>query len=84
MTTSLDTNADIQISEALLSEDKDWLEDLQTENLRLDKVEGDTVYTDHALAGLAVGNGGGGLLATIALNGIAHIPIRWMDSAKAR
>lgn len=57
LTTTTDTDADINVGETLLAEDKDGLEDLQAEDLGLDELKGDTVDTDHTLSGLAVSDG---------------------------
>lgn len=65
LTTTLDTDANIHVGEALLAEEEDGLEKLEAQHLGLDKVEGDTVDTDHALAGLAVGDGSGGFLSRL-------------------
>ena len=62
LTTTTDTDADINVGETLLAEEEDGLEDLQAEDLRLDQLQRDTVNTDHALSGLAVSDGGGRFL----------------------
>jgi len=56
VTTTADTDAEIDIGKALLAEKKDRLKDLEAEKLRLDKLNGAAVETDHALALLADGN----------------------------
>lgn len=62
LTTTTDTDADINVSEALLAKDQDGLENLQAKDLGLDQLKGDTVNTDHSLSGLAVGDGSGRFL----------------------
>jgi predicted GTPase len=57
LTTTTNANADINVGKTLLAEDKDGLEDLQAEDLGLDKLKRDTVNTDHTLSGLAVSDG---------------------------
>ena len=56
LTTTLNTDADIDVGETLLAEDEDGLEDLEAEGLWLDQLEGNTVNTDHTLSGFAVSN----------------------------
>lgn len=55
-------------TELVEAEDEDWLVDLESEDLRLNKRERLSVDLDETLALLAVGDSGGGLLLAEALN----------------
>lgn len=66
-TTAADTNADIQVLEALGSEEEDGLEDLETKGGGFEKLEGLAVDFDESSAGGAVGNSGRVLLSAEAL-----------------
>lgn len=62
VTTTLDTDADINVGEALLAQDEDRLKDLQAEDLGLDQLQGNTINTNQTLASLAMSDGSGGFL----------------------
>lgn len=57
LATTRDVDAHVKVSKALLSKHQDGLKSLETQRLRLDKLEGHSVDTDDSLAGLAVGSG---------------------------
>ena len=57
-------------TELVKAEDKDRLVDLESQDLGLDERERLAVDLDEALAGLAVGDSGGGSLLAEALNGL--------------
>lgn len=57
-------------TELVETEDKDWLVDLEAEDLWLNERERASVDLDEALAGLAVGDGGRGLLLAEALHAL--------------
>lgn len=46
LSSSLNANTNIEVSELLLSKDKNWLESLKTKGLRLDKLNWLSVYLD--------------------------------------
>jgi hypothetical protein len=50
VTSTADLYADINLGEFLLANKEDWLKNLGPHDFRLDKVEGDTVNTDHPFA----------------------------------
>lgn len=57
-------------TELVESEDEDRLVDLESQNLRLNERQRLAVDLDEALAGLAVGDSGGGSLLAEALDGL--------------
>jgi len=57
-------------TELVETEDKDWLVDLEAEDLWLNEGERASVDLDEALAGLAVGDSGRGLLLAEALHAL--------------
>merc|ERR1719384_1518591 len=65
---SLDTDADVNVSKPVLSKQKNWLHELELESSGLHLLQGAAVHLDETLPPLAVGHGGGGLLATEGLH----------------
>lgn len=62
VTTTLHTDANVNVGEALLAQDQDGLKDLQTKDLWLDQLQGDTINTNQTLASLAMSDSSGGFL----------------------
>lgn len=56
ITTTADTDTDVNALEGVLAEDEHRLEDLEAEELRLDELDGAAVDADEALALLADGD----------------------------
>ena len=67
-TTSADAHADVQVLEALGTEEEDGLPNLEAEGGGFESLEGLSVDFDESSAGSAVGHGGGVLLSAEALN----------------
>lgn len=65
--------ARVRHTELVKTEDEDGLVDLEAQDLRLDKRQGLAVDLDQALAGLAVGDGGGRLLLAEALDALGGL-----------
>ena len=61
VSTTLDTDTDVNDTESVLAGGKDGLVDLESEDLRLEEVEGRAVNVDEATTLLSVGNRGSGL-----------------------
>jgi hypothetical protein len=61
-TTTIDTNADVNVGETLLTEKKDNFVDLELHDLRFEKLERGSVNTDKTLSTLAVSDGSSGFL----------------------
>ena len=61
VSTTLDTDTDVDSTEGILARDQDRLVDLEAEDLRLEQVDGGTVDVDETTALLGVGNRSGGL-----------------------
>ena len=68
VTTPRDPDTNINIGELVKTNNEERLVDLEAEDLRLDKLERSSIDLDETTAGLAVGNGGGRLLLTEALD----------------
>ena len=62
-TSTLYSDADIQIGELVLSKDQDWFEDLQTHNFRFNVLNGLAIDLDKTPTLLRKGNSGGCLLS---------------------
>ena len=67
-TATSDTNADVQVLEALGAKEEDGLPDFETEGSGLEQLEGLAVDFDESSAGGAVGDGGRVLFSAEALN----------------
>ena len=65
VSTTLDTDTDVNDTESVLAGGKDGLVDLESEDLRLKEVEGRAVNVDEATTLLRVCNRGGGLIVAI-------------------
>lgn len=61
VSSSFDTNADIDTAERLLSRNKDGLVDFETKDLRLQKAKGRSIDVNEAATLLCVGDRSGGL-----------------------
>ena len=61
VSTTLDTDTDVNDTESVLAGGKDGLVDLESEDLRLEEVEGRAVNVDEATTLLSVGDRGSGL-----------------------
>ena len=61
VSTALDTDTDIDGGEGIFASYEDGLVHLETEDLRLDEVDGGAIDTDEATALLSVGDSGGSL-----------------------
>ena len=61
-TTTLDTDTDVNVGEALLAENEDGLVDLSPQDLRLNELKRRTVDLDETVTALAISDGSGGLL----------------------
>jgi hypothetical protein len=61
MSTTLDTNTDIYSAKGILASNQDGLVNLETENLRLEEVDGGAVDVNKTTALLGVGDRSGGL-----------------------
>ena len=61
VSSSLDTDTDVNATEGVLAGNKDSFVDLETEDLRLEEVDGGAVNVDEATALLGVGDRSGGL-----------------------
>ena len=61
-TTTVDANADVNVAETLLAEEKDDFIDLEFHDLGFEEVKRGSVDTDKTLSALAVSDGGGGFL----------------------
>ena len=70
VTTTLDTDPHVDASETVLAEEKDWLEDLETEDLWVEQLDRGAVELDHTATRLAVGYSHCCLLTPEALNGL--------------
>lgn len=70
MTTSADTNSNVDIGETSSSQNQDRLKHLETQLLRLDKLERRSVDLDQSFSLFTVGNSGGGLFSTVRLNSL--------------
>jgi hypothetical protein len=62
VSTSLDTDTDVNVGKLVRANTEDGLVDLELQDIRLDELERGAIETDKTLAGLAVGNSGGGFL----------------------
>lgn len=67
VTTSGDLDSDVDVLELVQASQRQWLVDLETQDLGLHQGDGSTVNFDQTLTGLNVGDGGGGLLLTKSL-----------------
>lgn len=70
VTTTSDTDTDIDVGELFKSNDEEGLVDLESEDIWLHEGKGRPVDLDETTAGLAVGYGGGRLLLAEALNAL--------------
>jgi len=70
VTTTGDADSDVNTGELVEAEDEDRLVDLESKDLGLDERDGLAVDLDKALALLAVGDSGGGLLLAEALDAL--------------
>ena len=61
MSTTLDANADVDGTEGILASDQNGLVNLETEDLRLEEVDGGAIDVNEATALLGVGDRGRGL-----------------------
>ena len=61
VSTTLDTNTDVNDTESVLAGGEDGLVDLESEDLRLEEVEGRAVDVDEATTLLSMGDRGSGL-----------------------
>jgi len=79
-TTSVDAHADVEVLEAVGTEEEDGLENLHAEGRGLNELDGLSVDADESLSGGAVGNSGGVLLAAegLYLFGFRHLFFRYM------
>lgn len=68
VSSSADTDSDVDISETLLSEDEHGLLELDAEDLRGHVLEGTAVDLDESASLLAEGDGGGRLLTSVSLD----------------
>jgi hypothetical protein len=62
VSTSLDTDTDVNVGELVRANTENGLVDLELQNIRLDELKRGTVETDQTPAGFAVGNSGSGFL----------------------
>jgi hypothetical protein len=68
VSTTLHSDADVQVGEALLAQQQDGLHSLDAQGLRLDQGQRGAIDLDQALASLAQSDGDGVLLAAEHLN----------------
>ncbi len=61
VSTTVDLDSDVNVGELVEANNEERLVDLHSEDSGLNEGNGGTVELDQALAGLDVGNGGGGL-----------------------
>ena len=61
VTSTLDSDADVNLGEGLLAEDEEGLEDLQAKRLGLGELDGGAVKLNQTISGLAEGDSGGSL-----------------------
>jgi len=61
-TTTVDANADVNVAETLLAEEKDDFIDLEFHDLGFEEVKRGSVDTDKTLSALAVSDGSSGFL----------------------
>ena len=64
LSSTLNSNSDVKVGESLLSQKKDRLESLKSEDLRLKKLNWTSVDLDQTSSLLAESDGGGGLLSS--------------------
>lgn len=67
VTTTGDSDSDVDVLELVQAGQGQWLVDLETQDLGLDQGDGATVNLDQTLTGLDVGDGSSGLLLTKSL-----------------
>lgn len=67
VTTAGHLNSDVNVLELVQASQGQWLVDLETQDLWLNKGDRRTVHLDQTLTGLNVGNGSSGLLLTKSL-----------------
>lgn len=72
MTTTGNSNPDIDVRELVNAEDEDWLVDLESQDLRLDEGEWLSVNLNQTLTGLAVRDSSRGLLLSEALHTLSR------------
>lgn len=68
VTTTGDADADVEVGVVLRAQNKDGLENLETEDLRLDEGDGDTVKFEQTFTLVDVGNSSGSLLLAESLD----------------
>merc|ERR1719450_157578 len=61
--TALHTDADVNVSKPVLSKKQNWLHELELQSSRLHQLQRAAIHLDETLPPLAVGHGGGSLLA---------------------
>jgi len=79
-TTTTDSAADVEVLEAVGTEEEDWLPNLKAEGGGFQKVKGLSVNFNEASVGSCVGNSGGILLSAEALNLFCFTHFVLMDS----
>jgi len=62
MSSSVHTHTDVNFLKSFGSEEKKRFSDFETKSLRLNKVQGDSVHSDHSLSLFAMSNSGGSFL----------------------
>jgi hypothetical protein len=70
VSTTLDTDTDVNVGELVRANAEDGLVDLELQDIGLDELDGGSVQADETLTGLAVSNGGGGFLLLTKSRGI--------------
>lgn len=76
VTTAGNLNSDVDVLELVQASQGQWLVDLETQDLWLNKGDRRTVNLDQTLTGLNVGNGSSGLLLTKSLM-LVYVSAEW-------